>query len=121
MEKREGVWKCVYEDSQYPEKLKFYDAMPKVLYIRGELPQPDKPAVAIVGARACSRYGEQQAYRFGKILGENGVQVISGLARGKKRGNPVRVSRRDSALRKEFSKKEPDYQRSGGSGPGDRG
>ena len=82
MEKREGVWKCVYEDSQYPEKLKFYDAMPKILYIRGELPQPDKPAVAIVGARACSRYGEQQAYRFGKILGENGVQVISGLARG---------------------------------------
>ena len=82
MEKRERIWKCVYEDSQYPEKLKYYNAMPKVLYIRGELPDPGKPAVAVVGARACSRYGEQQAYRFGKLLGENGVQVISGLARG---------------------------------------
>lgn len=44
--------------------------MPKVLYIRGELPDPGKPAVAVVGARACSRYGEQQAYRFGKLLGK---------------------------------------------------
>ena len=56
--------------------------MPDVLYIRGELPDPRKPAAAIVGARACSRYGEQQAYRFAKVLAENGIQVISGLARG---------------------------------------
>ena len=56
--------------------------MPEILYVKGELPDPEKPAAAIVGARACSRYGEQQAFRFGKVFGEHGVQVISGLARG---------------------------------------
>ena len=82
MEQRDRAWICKREDRQYPKKLQYYDSMPEVLYIRGELPEPDKPVVAIVGARACSRYGEHQAYRFGRILGENGVQVISGLARG---------------------------------------
>ena len=82
MEERSREWKCRREDTCYPEKLKVYKSMPKVLYIRGELPDPQRPAVAVVGARASSRYGEQQAYRFGKILSENGVQVISGLARG---------------------------------------
>ena len=80
MEQRDRAWICKKEDRHYPKKLQYYDSMPEVLYIRGELPEPDKPVVAIVGARACSRYGEHQAYRFGKILGENGVQVISGLA-----------------------------------------
>ena len=82
MEERSREWKCRREETCYPEKLKVYKSMPQVLYVRGRLPDPEKPAVAVVGARACSRYGEQQAYRFGKILGENGVQVISGLARG---------------------------------------
>ena len=82
MEERSREWKCRREDTCYPEKLKVYKSMPKVLYIRGELPDPQRPAVAVVGARASSRYGEQQAYRFGKIFSENGVQVISGLARG---------------------------------------
>ena len=82
MEERSREWMCRREEACYPEKLKVYKSMPRVLYVRGGLPDPEKPAVAVVGARACSRYGEQQAYRFGKILSENGVQIISGLARG---------------------------------------
>ncbi len=82
MEERSREWKCGIEETFYPEKLKAYSSMPKTLYVRGQLPDPGKPAAAVVGARACSRYGEWQAYRFSKILSENGVQIISGLARG---------------------------------------
>lgn len=67
---------------EYPEKLKNYGGMPEVLYIKGRLPDPKKPAIAIVGARSCSPYGRIQAFRFARTLSEAGVQVISGLAYG---------------------------------------
>jgi DNA processing protein len=41
-----------------------------------------RPAVAIVGARACSSYGAQVARRFGRELAGAGLVVVSGLARG---------------------------------------
>lgn len=69
-------------DSAYPEKLKPLADMPKKLYVKGNLPDPDRPAVAIVGARNCSVYGRNQAARYARILAEHGVQIISGLAFG---------------------------------------
>ena len=41
-----------------------------------------RPAVAIVGARACSSYGSQVARLLGRELAGAGVIVVSGLARG---------------------------------------
>jgi DNA processing protein len=41
-----------------------------------------RPAVAIVGARACSSYGKQVARMVGRELAAAGVVVVSGLARG---------------------------------------
>lgn len=66
----------------FPEKLRNYPDMPKELYCRGALPDPGKPSIAIVGARACSSYGRVQAFRYARTLSEAGVQVISGLAYG---------------------------------------
>ena len=40
MEERSREWKCRREEKSYPEKLKVYNSMPDVLYIRGELPDP---------------------------------------------------------------------------------
>ena len=40
------------------------------------------PAVAIVGARACSSYGAQVARTLGRELAAAGLVVVSGLARG---------------------------------------
>ena len=71
-----------YTDCDYPEKLRLYSGMPQVLYVKGALPDPSKKTVAIVGARKCSAYGRQTAERFSRVLGENGVQIISGLAVG---------------------------------------
>lgn len=67
---------------EYPEKLKNIKMPPKVLYVRGNLPDPRKKAVAIVGARNASDYGSTLSKTLGKILSLNNVEVISGLAIG---------------------------------------
>ena len=69
-------------EEQYPRCLMDYPNMPEELYVEGELPDPGKPSVAIVGSRMCSPYGRIQAFRFARVLSEHGVQVISGLAKG---------------------------------------
>jgi DNA processing protein len=57
---------------------------PPGLFLRGtaSLALLDQPAVAIVGARACSPYGRQVARRLGRELAAAGLVVVSGLARG---------------------------------------
>ncbi len=57
---------------------------PRRLYLRGE-GEPEllaRPAVAVVGARACSAYGAQVARMLGRELAAAGVVVVSGMARG---------------------------------------
>lgn len=82
MEEKDRIWQCCAWEKKYPQRLQCYEDMPGVLYGRGCFPEEKKKTVAIVGARACSTYGAQQAYFFAKKLAEHGVQVISGLARG---------------------------------------
>lgn len=69
-------------EKEFPEKLREIYRTPERLFVRGKLPDPRLPAVAIVGARMCSPYGKSQAYRFAAELARQGVQIISGLARG---------------------------------------
>lgn len=71
-----------YFSEGYPEALlRLYD-MPYAVYIKGKPYQKECPTVAIVGARACSPYGELMAIRFAEALSEASVRIISGLARG---------------------------------------
>ena len=69
-------------DSEYPERLKHIKDAPKTLYVVGNLPDPNKKAVSIVGARNSSEYGSTLAKTLGKVLSVNGVEIISGLALG---------------------------------------
>ena len=46
------------------------------------MPCENIPSVAIIGARECSSYGEYIASELGKSLGAQGIQVISGMAKG---------------------------------------
>jgi DNA processing protein len=57
---------------------------PPGLFVRGgaELELLTRPAVAIVGARACSGYGASVARTLGRELAAAGLVVVSGLARG---------------------------------------
>lgn len=69
-------------DIRYPTKLRNIDNAPYALYVKGKLPDEQRPSVAIVGARRCSPYGEYYAREFANVLGEADVQIISGLAKG---------------------------------------
>jgi DNA processing protein len=69
---------------ELPPLLRAIHDPPKRLYLRGAA-EPEllaRPAVAVVGARACSPYGVQVARMLGRELAAAGVVVVSGLARG---------------------------------------
>jgi DNA processing protein len=70
--------------AEFPELLRQIHDPPRVLYLRGagEVELLARPAVAIVGARACSPYGFQVARMLGRELAAVGLVVVSGLARG---------------------------------------
>jgi DNA processing protein len=69
---------------ELPPLLRAIHGPPSRLYLRGAA-DPQllwRPAVAIVGARACSAYGAQVARMLGRELAAAGLVVVSGLARG---------------------------------------
>lgn len=69
-------------DRCYPEPLKqIYDA-PKKLYVRGAKDILANFGIAIVGCRDNTKYGELIAKNLAYNLAENGVNIISGLAKG---------------------------------------
>lgn len=78
----ERIYMLTREDECYPERLREIPDSPKQLYVRGKLPKEEIPAVAVIGARECSEYGRTVAAMLGNFFGENGIQVISGMARG---------------------------------------
>jgi DNA processing protein len=77
-----GVRTVCYTDTEFPANLKDLAHMPPVLFVRGEVRPEDRQAVAVVGTRMPSHYGRQVAEKLGRELAENGVTVVSGLARG---------------------------------------
>jgi DNA processing protein len=68
----------------YPPLLRAIPDPPAVLWLRGDvLPELlERPAVAIVGARACSSYGRSVSRTLGRELAAAGLVVVSGMARG---------------------------------------
>lgn len=69
-------------DEDYPRRLLNIPDPPYGLFVKGSLPGEEAPAVAVVGARDCSGYGSFVADGIGRALGADGIQVISGMARG---------------------------------------
>jgi DNA processing protein len=66
----------------YPPLLAEIDTAPPALIVRGDLSLLDRPSVAIVGARNASAAACRFARDLAHGLSENGVLVVSGLARG---------------------------------------
>jgi DNA processing protein len=71
-------------DPAFPERLRSIHDPPPGLFIRGaaSVALLEQPSVAIVGARACSRYGSSVAASLARELAEADVLFVSGLARG---------------------------------------
>lgn len=80
--KEAGIKLVTCEEDEYPKRLICLHDRPYVLYVKGGLPKEDAPTCGVVGARNCTRYGAEFARMLGKLLAENNIQVISGLARG---------------------------------------
>lgn len=78
----DGIRYISKTDKEFPEKLLELPDCPEGIYVRGELPDPEKKTVAIVGARMCTPYGRATASYFSRVLAANDVQIISGLALG---------------------------------------
>ena len=71
-----------YFSEAYPKRLLDLPGMPYALYAKGHIPDHNRRTAAIVGARRCTRYGEQMTLKFAGELAEYGIQIISGMAKG---------------------------------------
>jgi DNA processing protein len=71
-------------DSEFPRLLAAIHDPPPRLYARGEADVAllAEPAVAVVGARACSAYGRSVTRSLARELAAAGLVVVSGMARG---------------------------------------
>jgi DNA processing protein len=79
---RAGVRILVRGDADYPIALTYLYDPPIAIYVRGTILPEDARAVAVVGMRKCSLYGQDQAERIAGGLARSGFTIVSGLARG---------------------------------------
>jgi len=69
-------------DPDYPALLKTIYDPPPLLYVRGDIIEKDRNAIALVGSRNASAYGKEMTRRLARGLSRYGFTVVSGLARG---------------------------------------
>ena len=69
-------------DDRYPASLTDLPQPPKRLYTAGDWSLLHRPAVAIVGTRNSTAYGERTARTLARDLARAGVCIVSGMARG---------------------------------------
>lgn len=70
------------DDPRYPTRLKAIAASPVALFAVGDAALLDEPQLAIVGARAASSQGRENARAFAEAASRAGLLVTSGLALG---------------------------------------
>lgn len=80
--RRQGFKLVTWREAGYPTPLLDLASPPPLLYLRGEWRAEDCKALAVVGTRRPSPYGEKSSRSFGLRLAEAGWTVVSGLARG---------------------------------------
>ena len=77
-----GARHLFLDDPDYPALLAEADGAPPALIVRGDPALARRPVVAMVGARNASAAAVRFARMLAGALGEQGVVVVSGLARG---------------------------------------
>lgn len=77
-----GIRIIEFTNPSYPQLLKEIHNPPYLIYTRGKLVFDQIPAIAIVGSRKFSSYGEQLASTFARDLAKAGFAIVSGLALG---------------------------------------
>ncbi len=69
-------------DEDYPINLREIYNRPPFLFVRGDLQEEDRRAIAVVGTRSASDEGLVQARQLAIDLARRGVTVLSGMALG---------------------------------------
>jgi DNA processing protein len=78
-----GAQVITIADGEYPPLLREIYDPPIAIYVRGDLSLAiQTPCLAVVGSRRCSTYGVNASQSLSRSLAEQGVTIISGLARG---------------------------------------
>ncbi len=78
-----GINIITRENSLYPSNLKHIEDAPPILYVKGRLQTLQNPlSLSIVGARNASINGRKTASRIAYDLTNNGICIVSGMARG---------------------------------------
>ncbi|WP_077611012.1 DNA-processing protein DprA [Clostridium sp. Marseille-P2415] len=77
-----GIRFVTPHDEEYPKRLLAIHGFPMWIFLKGKLPEDERPAAAVIGARNCTNYGKQMAAYLARELSGAGVQIISGLACG---------------------------------------
>jgi len=78
-----GISIITFEDTGYPERLKYIPDPPTVLFVKGDLPAiDDEVAIAIVGPRQVSEFGAKAAFSLAVRISKAGALVVSGGAVG---------------------------------------
>lgn len=80
--RRLGARLLVLGVDPYPAPLWHLEDPPYLLFARGRLGLLKPPAVAVVGSRRFTAYGEGVARAVAGLLAREGIVVVSGLARG---------------------------------------
>lgn len=70
------------DEKKYPRLLGEIEQPPPVIYVRGQLTPADEFAVAMVGTRRVTSYGQQVTRDASLFLAGHGLTIVSGLARG---------------------------------------
>ena len=79
---KHGVRMICWDSADYPDSLRHIPTSPPTLYIKGELQERDKWAIAIVGTRKLTEYGRQMTREITTGLVRRSITIVSGLARG---------------------------------------
>jgi DNA processing protein len=77
-----GLTPLPFSHPAYPARLRDIPDPPVLLYVVGDASLLGRASVALVGARQCSRYGFDTAWRIAADLSAAGITVVSGLAFG---------------------------------------
>lgn len=69
-------------EQRYPQLLFELNDPPPLLYVRGNLPDPNRKSVALIGAADATNEGLALTTKLAKQLASEGIQVVSSLHRG---------------------------------------
>lgn len=77
-----GARLLLLDDDAYPAPLRDLPDPPPALFAVGDLGMLEGPAVAVVGTRRATAYGERVTREIAGALSHAGMMIVSGLARG---------------------------------------